>query len=171
VTVNGLPVRQVPPVDERPATLAIAFAEPRDNLEIASENHRKGVGILYSILEGNQVATIGSVAGLGCLWIGLKSWDANEPLNSHHLRGEPHRSDGATLSDWTRASDLPAIDDLLHIPRPGDFVARVKGPRRRDHRSGRATPGPMAVEPAADGHPALCFLRQMRMRMTASPGP
>jgi hypothetical protein len=44
-------------------------------MERAREKHRARVGIVYSILEANQVSTIGSVSGLGFLCCGLAPWD------------------------------------------------------------------------------------------------
>jgi hypothetical protein len=48
-----------------PRLLTNAFAELMENIATAAEKHRARVAIAYSILEANQVATIGSVTGLG----------------------------------------------------------------------------------------------------------
>jgi hypothetical protein len=50
-----------------PRLLANAFAELMENVVTAAEKHGTRVGIVYSILEANQVATIGSVTGPGFL--------------------------------------------------------------------------------------------------------
>jgi hypothetical protein len=54
--------------------LANAFAELGENMETASEKHRARVGIVPSILDANQVATIGSVTASGFLCCGLVPW-------------------------------------------------------------------------------------------------
>jgi hypothetical protein len=68
-----------------PRLLAHTFAELKENMERAAEKHPAGVGIVCSIMEANQVATVGSGTGLGFVCCGLAPWDVNQPLKSHHL--------------------------------------------------------------------------------------
>jgi hypothetical protein len=115
-------------------------AELWQNMETASEKHREG--IVHSILEANQVATIGSITGLGFLCCGLAPWDVNQPLRSHHLREGPapvpHLVQGVV--DWMPAVTQAVVDDMMRMSRPGGSVARLKGPGHRDHRFAPATP-------------------------------
>jgi hypothetical protein len=136
-------------------------------METAGAKHGRRVGIVYSNLEANQVARIESARGLSFPCRGLApspmahgSLDVNQPLKSHHLREEPapvpHLVEGSF--DWIPASDQPAVDDVLHMPRPLGFVERPRVTRRGDHGLAAATPRTMFVEPVEDGHQAPVLL-------------
>jgi hypothetical protein len=59
-TFQDVRLCQVPSYVKGPRLLASAFAELGENMATGAEKHRMRVGIAYSILEGDQVATIGS---------------------------------------------------------------------------------------------------------------
>jgi hypothetical protein len=143
-------VRQVARVEEAAATSGgcVCGAEREaGGMKIAGAKRGRRVGIVYSNVEANQVATIGLGHGVelpmprpGAMAHG--SWDVNLPLKSHHLREMtapvPHLVPGPF--DWIPASDQPAVDDVLHMPRPGGFVQRPRVTPRRYHGIASTTP-------------------------------
>jgi hypothetical protein len=140
--------------------LANAFAERAGGMETAGETHLTLVSIVQFGLEARDVVASGSITGLGSRRCPAHLQGSmirlSSPTTCPGLWLVPHSVRG--LLDEMPASDRTADDDLLHTPRPCDFVPRLTQSRRRNHRFAPATPRSMVAEPVKGGQRAPMLL-------------
>jgi hypothetical protein len=87
-------------------------------MEDAAEKRPVRVVIVYSILEADRLATIGSVTGFGFLLCDLFRWEVTPLLQSHRLREGPAPVQELVpgLFGWTAAADRPTVEDCCPCP-------------------------------------------------------
>jgi hypothetical protein len=167
--VQGCRFRKTPPVDERQATSG------KRNAELGGETWRSGGKHRTRVASGAQFrgeprSWDGVSHGVGSPIRGLPSQDANEHLKSGPFgRGPRGRRTWSRGGSIGRLRPLPAgIDDVIHMPRPGGFAARVTRTCDRDHGFALDTRPAMVLLPVADGRRGLMPLSGQMTVGTAS---
>jgi hypothetical protein len=163
-TVQGVPVCQVPSVEEGPATSGewVCRAE-REHGD--SRRETSDAGWHCALDSGSESSNDGVGHGLGLLCSAIRETASQVASPSGGARAGATLGSAAVRFGCRRRASLPSTTCCTcRVQVCCGFAARRKVPRHRDDRYAPATPRAMVVWPAEDGHPARVLLAAVWMR-------